>query len=95
MTWKTNKNARKMMRDKNLLSNGPFLTAFDRPIVPSFRFYSVTMGVPFGERRKAEVLSMLRNERMHWCCHCGCCQFSALLGARMVTFVTMRKETVN
>jgi hypothetical protein len=55
----------------------------------------VAIGVPFGERRKAEVLSMLRNKRMRWCCHCGCHQFSAHLGVRMVTFVTMWKETVN
>jgi translation initiation factor IF-1 len=43
----------------------------------------MAMGVPFDERRKAEVLSMLRNERMRLCCHCGCHQFSAHLGARM------------
>jgi hypothetical protein len=74
------------MRNEYLLFNGTFLTAFDCPVMPSFRFYSMAMGVPFGEKRKAEVLYMPRNERMRWCYHCGCREFSAHLGARMATF---------
>ena len=45
------------------------------------------MGVPFGERGKAEVLSAMKNKRKRCCGHGGGLLFYALFCTRMVTFV--------
>jgi hypothetical protein len=71
MTRKTSKNARETACDKDLLSNERFSIAVDCHKEPSFLFYSVDMGVPFGKRGKAEVLSVVRNRRMRCRCHGG------------------------
>ena len=91
------KNQQKCTRNsvrQGLTSNEMFSTAFDCCKPPSSLFYSMDMGVPFGERGKAEVLSAMRNKRKRCCGHGGGLLFYALFCARMVTFVTMRQERV-
>jgi hypothetical protein len=66
-----------------------FSTTFDCHKAPSSSFFYSMGGhervfLLLGERGMAEVLSVVRNKRMCWCCHCGCHQISALLHACFV-----------
>jgi hypothetical protein len=65
------RNERKMMCDKNILSNEMFLAAFNFQKTPSFLFYTVDMDIPFHERGNAEVLSVVRNKMINLCCYSG------------------------